>query len=207
MPAWQTVGPRDPDAIETLSDAFLRYDYDIRSVLRVLFNSDFFKNAAFSRVKSPVELVVGTARMSGAFRFPDLTDIQLALQTGFMGQQILDPPSVEGWHTGREWINTANLVNRINFAVDQFSNTDVPGVRAIIDRVMAVDERMTPERLVEACLDQMGPVEVAEHSARELVDHAAEIGSAGQDGMVNLNREIVAELLQLIAATREYQMA
>ncbi|MCH7652930.1 MAG: DUF1800 domain-containing protein [Chloroflexi bacterium] len=207
VPAWQTVEPRDPDAIETLSEAFVRHDYDIRSVLRVLFNSDFFKNAAFSRVKSPVELVVGTARMSGAFRFPDLADIQLALQTGFMGQQILDPPSVEGWHTGREWINTANLVNRINFAVDQFSNTDVPGVRAIIDRVMAVDERMTPERLVEACLDQMGPVEVAEHSARELVDHAAEIGSAGDDGMVSLNREIVAELLQLIAATREYQMA
>ena len=50
--AWQIVPPQDPHAIETLMDAFTKSGYEIRSVLRVLFNSDFFKKASFKRVKS-----------------------------------------------------------------------------------------------------------------------------------------------------------
>ena len=70
VPAWQSVPPRDPEAIDILTDAYFKHDYDIRSVLRVLFNSDFFKNAAFAKVKSPTELVVGSARLAGGHRFP-----------------------------------------------------------------------------------------------------------------------------------------
>ena len=138
MPAWQTVPPRDPEAITTLVEAFADHDYEMRAVLRVLFNSDFFKNAAFARVKSPAELVAGTARLAGTFRFPEFDDVELALQTTYMGQELLDPPSVEGWHTGAEWVNTASLVNRINFAAGQFADVDAPGVRSIIDRIKSL---------------------------------------------------------------------
>src|SRR6266852_4457181 len=37
----------------------------MRSVLRVLFNSDFFKNARYQHMKSPAEVVVGTLRLVG----------------------------------------------------------------------------------------------------------------------------------------------
>ena len=47
--------PRDPAAINTLSKAFLDSDADIRSVMRVLFNSDFFKAAQYQRVKCPID--------------------------------------------------------------------------------------------------------------------------------------------------------
>ena len=70
VPAWETVPPRDPEAINTLLDAFITYEYDIRSVLRVLFNANFFKNAAFAKVKSPTELVVGTVRLVGGPSVP-----------------------------------------------------------------------------------------------------------------------------------------
>ena len=53
-----------------LEDEYFRSNYDIRSMLRVLFNSDFFKNARFAKVKSPVETVVGTTRLVGDFTFP-----------------------------------------------------------------------------------------------------------------------------------------
>ncbi len=43
VPAWQTVPPRDPEAIQTLMDAFVKYEYDMRAVLRVLFNGRFFQ--------------------------------------------------------------------------------------------------------------------------------------------------------------------
>ena len=31
------------------------------------------------------------------------------MNTAYMGQDLLNPPSVEGWHTGKEWINSGSL--------------------------------------------------------------------------------------------------
>ena len=207
VPAWQTVPPRDPEAIATLMEAFVDYDYEIRAVLRVLFRSDFFKNAAFARVKSPAEMVAGTARLAGTFRFPELDDVQLALQTAYMGQQLLDPPSVEGWHTGAEWVNTANLVNRINFAAQQFADVDAPGVTSIIDRIRSLGPPVSAERLVDACLDHIGPITVSDTTRRELIDHAAASGEVRFDGEDEVPAEQVRAVLELIVASREYQFA
>ena len=209
VPAWQTVPPRDPDAIATLMDAFVKYEYDIRSVLRVLFNSDFFKRAAFAKVKSPVELVVGTVRLVGGHRFPQVADLSIAQQTDFMGQGLLDPPSVEGWHSGMEWIATGSLVDRVNFAVKELADVDKPGVRSIINRIRAQGERMSPEGLVDACLDLMGPISVSEDTRRELLDHAVAQGEIqfGSEEEAHASAQKVAAILQLIVATREYQLA
>ena len=62
--------PRDPEAIQQLEAEYFRSNYNIRSMLRLLFNSDFFKNARFAKVKSPVETVVGTTRLVGDFHLP-----------------------------------------------------------------------------------------------------------------------------------------
>ena len=209
VPAWQTVPPRDPAAIETLMEVFAESGFEIRSVLRVLFNSDFFKEATFARVKSPAELVAGTARLAGTHRSPDVDDIELALNTTNMGQSLLDPPSVEGWHTGKEWISTAGLVQRVNFAVDQFSDVDRPGVRSIVERVKAQGAGMSPRRLVETCLDLIGPVSVSAETMEELLTHAAGGGEVrfGTEEEDRISADRVKELLQLMVSTREYQMA
>ena len=201
VPAWDTVPPRDPHAIETLAQAFVESDYNIRATLRVLFNSAFFKASTFAKVKSPVEMVAGTARAAGGFEFPDVVDIQLALQPAQMGQQVLDPPSVEGWHTGVEWVNTASLVKRVNFAVGQFSDTTKPGVNSMIDRIASSNGNLSPDDLVESCLDILGPMSVSEKSRNELVQQAAD----GNGGQTTENR--IRAMLQMIVSTREYQMA
>ena len=209
VPAWETVPPRDPDAIETLMEAFVQSGYEIRSVLRVLFSSDFFKKSTFARVKSPAELVVSTARLAGTYRSPDVDDIELSLSTTSMGQRLLDPPSVEGWHTGKEWINTAALSQRVNFAVEQFSDVTRPGVRSIVERVRARDPIVSPRKLVETCLHFMGPLEVSTETMEELVAHASsteEVRVGSKDEADN-SAERVKEVLQLIVSTREYQMA
>jgi uncharacterized protein (DUF1800 family) len=209
VPSWSEVPPRDPQAVATLAEAFVQHDYVIRDVLRVLFNADFFQASRFTRIKSPAELVVGAVRMAGGHRFPDVSDINLGLQTGFMGQQLLDPPSVEGWHTGTEWINTASLMARINFASEQFSNAALPGISAIIDGVVARNVASSAEALVDACLDLMGPLSVHEQTRQELVAHAAD-SLSGRDPSAASREAITAdilELLQLIVATREYQLA
>ena len=209
VPAWQTVPPRDPEAIETLMEAFVQSRYEIRSVLRVLFSSDFFKEATFARVKSPAELVAGTARLAGTYSVPDVDDVELSFRTTSMGQKLLDPPSVEGWHTGREWINTSALVQRVNFAVDQFSDVTHPGVRSIVERVSSLGPVISPRELVETCLQSMGPMEVSPSTMAELVAHVAETGELrfGAEVGEHEGAERVIEVLQILVSTREYQMA
>jgi len=109
VPAWQDTAPGDPATIKLLEDEYYRTNYDIRSMLRVLFNSDAFKNARFSKVKSPTETVVGTMRLVGDFSVPKPGMNAMALNIRYMGQDLMNPPTVEGWHTGREWIDSGTF--------------------------------------------------------------------------------------------------
>ena len=112
-------------------------------------------------MKSPTELVVGTIRLVGDFQTlrPDLELI--SEEPGYQGQELINPPSVEGWHTGAEWIDSGSLVRRINFAADRLAKTSMAGVQSIIRRIMESDAK-SPSQFVDACLDLIGPLEVTE---------------------------------------------
>ncbi|MGH8059535.1 MAG: DUF1800 family protein, partial [Candidatus Entotheonellia bacterium] len=176
--------------------------------LRTLFNSDFFKNARFTHMKSPAELVVSTLRLVGGFELPKPGYGELSMQPSYMGQDLLNPPSVEGWHTGREWINSGSLMARINFVAELIGDPSLPGVRAIIDRLKA-QAPLGPEQLVDGCLDLLGPLEVNAETRQELVEQANEWGQLRWDSEANAKAadQHVGEMLQLIVATREYQFA
>src|SRR5713101_8419014 len=199
VPAW---------AIDPLTTTFRESHYDIRSVLRVLFNSSFFKNARFQHMKSPAEVVVGSLRLVGGYEMPRPGYGDLSMQPSYMGQDLLNPPSVEGWHTGQEWINSGSLMARINFVAEQVGNTSLPGVQAIIKRLQAMGV-LEPEELVDSCLDLLGPVKVGADTKKELVEQAKEWGQIRWDTAANAQAATkhTGELLQLIVATREYQFA
>jgi hypothetical protein len=207
VPAWPIEAPRDQKAIDTLVGAFRDAKFDMRSVLRVLLNSEFFKNARFQHVKSPAEVVVGTLRFVGGYEIPKPGYGELSMNTAYMGQDLLNPPSVEGWHTGKEWINSGSLMARINFMAEMVGDTSAPGVRGIIDRLKAKGS-LSPEQLVDGCLDLLGPVEVGADTKQQLMSQANEWGQTSWD---NSNAQIadqhVGQMLQLIVATREYQFA
>ena len=206
VPAWAVTPPRDQDAIDTLADALVDSGYDIRSTLRVLFNSDFFKNARFARLKSPAEVVVGTLKLVGGFEFPAPGIGEMSRQPNYMGQDLLNPPSVEGWHTGTEWINSGSLMRRINFTADMVGNTSRPGVQSMINRLKGQNSQ-TPEAFVDACLELMGPLEVNQETRQELVDHAKIGGNLNWATDAAGSSERVGEILQLIVSTRDYQYA
>ncbi len=205
VPAWQHTPPRDPELIKMLEDEYFRTNYDIRSMLRVLFNSEGFKKARFSKVKSPAETVIGTMRLVGDFTFPKPGLNALALTIRYMGQDLLNPPTVEGWHTGREWIDSGTLVERINFTADNVGNIHLPGVRAIIDRLRSEGATLSPERLVDGCLELLGGYELAEETRGELVALARSEGEV-QTGAEDFSLR-VAQMLQSIVATTEYLFA
>ena len=102
VPSWQDEPPRDPEAIAILCDALVSSNYDIRETLRVLFKSDFFKDESvwFEKVKSPTELVVSTMRLTQDFKNYRPWIFEVGMEPSIQGQAILNPPSVEGWHTG-----------------------------------------------------------------------------------------------------------
>jgi uncharacterized protein (DUF1800 family) len=205
VPAWQNTPPRDPDAIKMLEDEYFRSNYNIRSMLRVLFNSDFFKQARFAKVKSPAEAVIGTVRLVGDFTTPKPGLPSIVAEMRYMGQDLANPPTVEGWHTGKEWIDSGTLVERINFTADQMGNTSLPGIRAIIDHLAAEGPTLSAAHLVDGCLELLGYYELPDETYKMVVDHTQKGGELHTNTADFAQR--VSQTLQVIVATQEYLFA
>ena len=205
VPAWSVTPPNDPEAIDLLARTFTESGYEMREVLRVLFTSDFFKEARFAKIKSPAEVLVGTLRLVGGYKFPAPGIGNLSKEAGYMGQELLNPPSVEGWHTGAEWINSGTLMKRINFSADMVGDTTRPGIQAIVNRLRTRGD-LDPEQFVDACLDLLGPLQAQDDNRQQLVSHAREKGTLtwGDDVAA---RDRIGEMLQLVVSLREYQYA
>ena len=208
VPSWNITPPGDPEAVDALIKAYNDSNYDIREMLRVLFLSDFFKNARFARVKSPAELVVGTARLAGNYNAYRPGFQALAAECDFQGQELLNPPSVESWHTGSEWIDGGSLVRRINFAAGLLGNTSLPGVRTMVEGVKAINPQ-TPAEVVQGCLDVVGPIDVSDITRGELLAQAEDSGELRWDTEENAreSEQKVGLMLALIASSRDFQFA
>ncbi len=93
-------------------------DYDIAALLETVFLSrDFYSPATrASRVRPPVELVVGTYRLAGLAQMPGVPDFNEVTEA--LGQKLFYPPTVAGWAQGRSWITPGLLIARGNFAYE-----------------------------------------------------------------------------------------
>ena len=210
VPQWPYTPPRDPEAIELLSQAYFDSNYDIRSILGVLFNSDFFRSEEswFQKVRGPAEVVAGALRVTEEFDRPYPTIRDRKVQMDVMGQTLVNPPSVEGWHQGTEWINSGTMLERANFLSAQFGDLDKPGVKELVSRIMA--DRggvISPERLVDGCLDELGALRVSDATRSALVEFASKGAELTVDAAVpeEQARRRVAEVLRVVAATPEFQ--
>ena len=205
IPAWQTTPPRDPELIRALEDAYFSSGYEIRSMLRVLFNSDSFKNARFAKVKSPAEVVCGTLRLVGDFTKPGPAIYDSALEIRYMGQDLLNPPTVEGWHTGKEWIDSGTLVERINYVTGEIGRIESPGVRYIINRLRTKSEPVSSDNLIDGCLEMLGGYELMPETRSLLLEHINLLGDLNDhNGTFD---QSVGQILQLIVSTQEYQFS
>ena len=205
VPAWQHTPPKDPELIKALEDEYFRSGYEIRSMLRVLFNSDSFKNARFAKVKNPSEVVCGTLRIVGDFATPKPRFYDPALQIRYMGQDLMNPPTVEGWHTGKEWIDSGTLVERVNFAAGEMGRLDAPGIQDIVSRLASRGDVISADDLLDGCLELLGGYSLMQET-RDLFLSQAVKASELHTGSEEFATQ-VSQLLQLIVATQEYQFA
>lgn len=102
----------DVQRVQQLADVFYKSRYDIGTLLRSIFTSDWFyqeKNIG-ARVKSPIELLVGIRRMVPLeFQNPEV----LLLYQRITGQILFYPPNVAGWPGGQNWIDSSTLMFRM----------------------------------------------------------------------------------------------
>jgi len=97
-----------------LAASLRKHRYQLKPVLRELFLSRAFYSPRVigTQIKSPTELLVGTARLLGT---PSQVVAAHAIHTlPRIGQSLFDPVNVKGWDGGRSWINTATMLSRYN---------------------------------------------------------------------------------------------
>ena len=207
VPEWRYTPPTNPEAIDELTRVYFDSNYDISAMLRALFNSSYFQSqdSWYSKVKSPVELVAGVLRLTGEFNRPRREIIDRYFQASYMGQFLNNPPSVEGWHQGTDWLDTGTLVERVNFASQQIGDSTKPGIQAMIERIASTPNSVaSPENLISVCLEEMGVISVEEDTMKVLIDFA----SQGHDQPINASNDgsqRISATLQMVASTKEFQ--
>ena len=92
------------------------FDYDIKKFLYVIFLSKDFYSNKLAKIKSPVELVVGTHKLLGLEKISGVPDFNTI--TSNLGQNLFFPPTVAGWSEDKDWITPSSLIERGNFIFD-----------------------------------------------------------------------------------------
>ncbi len=208
VPAWSVEPPQDQAAVDMLVKTYFDTGGDMREIMRTLFLSDAFKQSRFKRVKCPTELVTGVLKLGGSFDSPKPGVTRYQGVTALMGQQLLNPPTVEGWHTGKEWIDGGTLNERINFAVEHVGDTSNPGVRSIIDRLSDAGS-LSPQEFAERCIDLVGPMDVGGHTLDTLLEYAESGGTLDLSAPEKREESVarIVHMLQMIVSSKEYQFA
>jgi hypothetical protein len=107
--------PPPKGLLTPLEERFRKSDYNIADLVSAMLGSRlFFSSHAYrKRVKWPVEYVLESYHAITPGSVPP-SDFVAPLAK--MGQVLFSPPNVKGWRTGTDWLNSATLLARNNFA-------------------------------------------------------------------------------------------
>jgi uncharacterized protein (DUF1800 family) len=150
------VSDTPPSAlVDRMAKAFVTSDGDIKTVLRTMFDSpEFWSPEVYrAKVKTPEEFVVSAVRASGAEVKNAVPLVQALDKLGmpFYGMQT---PNGYSWKA-QPWVNTGDLVNRMNFALG-LSSDRIPGVQTDWNRLLGQPEvEMQPVTLSTDSTDEV----------------------------------------------------
>jgi hypothetical protein len=122
-----------PSLIARMARTFRDKDGDLRAVMQTMLASpEFWSQGAYRvKLKSPLEMVASSVRALGAD-----VDFSFALsqQLVQLGQPLYRKQEPTGYtNAGQEWMNSASLLARMNFAVALAGNR-IPGVKVDVAR-------------------------------------------------------------------------
>ncbi|MGE3181517.1 MAG: DUF1800 family protein [Phycisphaerae bacterium] len=105
--------------INELAAEFVDADFEIGVIVEKILKSQamFSPEARFTRIASPVEHIVGVARTLDTHLHSEdaqgylLTNLMTDLSLG--GQELMNPPGVQGWDEGAAWLEDQWVIGRI----------------------------------------------------------------------------------------------
>ncbi len=183
--------------VSSIARVYLDNDTSMRAVMRAVLLSPEFQDEAhfFQRYAWPVEFVVRSLKEVGHVGFSVGDSLTPLLN---MGQQLFEPPDVNGWALGASWFSTGGTLARMNFASQLATNQRF----ALRDR--ARPSNGSPEALIEfarANLSLGEPVSSASDTLNEYV----RAGGAWTGSDTQLLAK-TAGLFHLLTGSGEYQL-
>jgi uncharacterized protein (DUF1800 family) len=212
-----------PELNQALADAFVGNGRHFKPFLRVIFRSEEFYSDAVIRnqVKSPVQWLVGTARMLQCDLPPGFISAAI---TRSLGQDLFAPPNVKGWDGGVTWITTNTLLERYNDAAtlvqgttQQLSASDfalkpggaggmvqekaaqrvhIGGVD--VEKILTPGERADKGKLVASLQHRLLQSTLSNKQDQALRDFL--------DSRASLNEADIRNVIRLVMSTPEYQV-
>jgi uncharacterized protein (DUF1800 family) len=215
--------PPPDDLNNALADAFVENARCFKPFLRVMFSSQEFYSDSIIRnqVKSPVQWLVGTARMLQSDLPPGFISAAIIRS---LGQDLFAPPNVKGWDGGITWITTNTLLERYNDAAtlvqgttQQLTASDFAakpgGAGGVVlekaaqrvhiggvdvDKILTPDERADKDKLVASLQHRLLQSTFSNKQDQALRDFL--------DSRPRLNDADIRNVVRLVMATPDYQV-
>ncbi len=191
------VGAPDERLIGELSRIYYESNFEMKPVVQYLLRSSAFlgESNRYARYSWPAEFVVRAIKEVGWTGF-SVNDALTPMVN--MGQQLFEPPDVNGWDLGQGWFSSGSMLARMNFAAQLATN------QKFNLRDVARVARQSPEALVAFLLDRLTPPPFGRDAAQALLDYARAGGAwTGSDTQLATK---ASGLVHLIAGSGDYQL-
>lgn len=191
------VDPPDEALVGELSALYYSRNYQIAPMVRRLLQSAQFRDPAnyYKRYAWPVEFVVRALREVGWNGF-SVNDALTPLAN--MGQQLFEPPDVNGWALGQGWFSSGSMLARLNFAAQLATN------QKFNLRDAARGQAASPGDLLTWVLRRLTPHEYPSAGLSALTDYA-HAGPAWTGSDTQLATK-ASGLVHLVVGSGEYQI-
>lgn len=197
--------------VDRAAETFRNTDGDIRQVVRTILTAPEFYSARVYRnkIKSPFELAVSAIRATAASTDGASPLIQAVAR---MGQPLyLCQPPTGYSDVSAEWLNSATLLERMNFAL-ALSTNKINGTRVEVGRFVngdpLKDSRRTLDQLINAFIHSDISSESRDNLLNVLKEAKAQPVPAKLDAktMQRNGDAIIANLTALILGSKEFQV-
>jgi uncharacterized protein (DUF1800 family) len=182
--------------VEQIAGVYLSSGTDMRQVMRAVLKSAEFRDSRhhYQRYAWPVEFVVRVLKEEGHVGFSANDALTPMLN---MGQQLFEPPDVNGWALGPSWFSTGGMLARMNFASVLATN------QRFELRNSARPFNQTPQTLIDHAISRLTLPDVPAPVYKALEDYVRAGGAWTGSETQLLNK--AGGVFHLLTGSGEYQ--
>lgn len=110
---WFIYDNPSQELVTYYGDYFRKVDFEIKPLLTKIFNEEFPKNNAGSKIKDPLVYIL---QLMNELNVEQLNPKLLAFYLKQQGMDLFNQPNVKGWNGGKEWLSSQVYLQRNNVA-------------------------------------------------------------------------------------------